>query len=179
MIFQGDTHLLIPLYAVGVFTSFTLSQTGMLVHWFKSRPAGWHYKAFINGLGAVVTFVTVIIIGATKFLSGAWIVFVIVPALVLLMLKIRSHYSFVAIHLDVPDEVLSELDLNPIYSHRVIVPIASLNAMTVKTLRYAKSLTPNVEAFHVETFEGEAQKLRNKWDLIKDNNVPLVIKQSP
>lgn len=178
LVFQGDTHLLIPLYAVGVFTSFTLSQTGMLVHWLRLKPEGWHYKAFINGMGACITMITVIIIGITKFSAGAWIVIVIIPIFVMLMLKVNKHYVSVAEQLDIPNEILGQINFEPRYNHYVIVPIDSLNIMVVRALRYAKSLSPNVEAFHVETREGEADKLRAKWAML-NTDIPLVIKQSP
>lgn len=178
IIFKADTHLLISLYAVGVFTSFTLSQTGMVLHWRKERSRGWHLKASINGLGALVTGIAVTVIGITKFTEGAWIVFVVVPLIIFVMLKIKRHYIMVARQLDIPNEYLSQIDLTAGYSHHVIVPIDSLNVMVVKALRYARSLTPNVEAFHVEIYEGEADKLRKKWTML-NTNIPLVVKYSP
>jgi len=178
IVFKGDTHLLLPLYALGVFTSFTLSQTGMLVHWFRLKPKGWHYKAVVNGLGALITLTTVVIIGITKFAVGGWIVFLVVPIIVFGMLKIKRHYESVARQLDVPNDILGQLSFEPQYSHHVIVPIDSLNAMVVNALRYAKSVTPHVEAFHVERLEGEADKLRRKWALL-NTDIPLIIKQSP
>ncbi|MGE5391904.1 MAG: APC family permease [Deltaproteobacteria bacterium] len=178
IIFRADTHLLISLYAVGVFTSFTLSQTGMVLHWWKERSQGWELKAAVNGLGALVTGVAVSVIGITKFTEGAWIVFVVVPLLIALMLRIKRHYIMVAGQLDIPNEYLPALDLTANYSHHVIVPIDSLNVMVVKALRYARSLTPNVEAFHVEIYPGEADKLRNKWAML-NTNIPLIIKYSP
>lgn len=176
--FRADTHLLISLYAVGVFTSFTISQTGMVVHWWKQRSKGWQFKACVNGLGALVTGVAVTVIGITKFTEGAWIVFVVVPLAISVMLKIKKHYITVAKQLDIPNEYLPGLDLTATYSHHVIVPIDSLNIMVVKALRYARSLTPNVEAFHVEIYEGEADKLRRKWELL-NTNIPLIVKYSP
>jgi len=178
ILFRGDTHLLIALYAVGVFTSFTLSQTGMLVHWFRLKSEGWQYKAAVNGLGALTTLGAVIIVGITKFTSGAWIVIVVVPLIVMLMYQIKYHYISVAQQLDIPNDYLSELKFTTSYSHHVIVPIDSLNVMVVKALRYARSLTPNVEAFHVEVYEGEADKLKKKWELL-DTDIPLIVKFSP
>ena len=178
VVFQGDTHLLIPLYAVGVFTAFTLSQTGMFVRWLRLKTEGWRWKAAINGLGAVMTFVTVIIIGVTKFMMGAWIVILLIPLIILMMLRIRRHYCQVAQRLDIPNEDLGRINLEARYSHHVIIPIDSLNAMVVNALRYAKSLGPNVEAFHVETYIGEADKLRRKWEL-SNTDIPLIVKHSP
>jgi amino acid transporter len=176
--FQADTHLLISLYAVGVFTSFTLSQTGMVIHWWKERSRAWHLKALINGLGALTTGVAVAVIGVTKFTEGAWIVFVVVPVIIAAMLKIKKHYVSVANQLDIPNELLPQLSFSAAYSHHVIVPIDSFNAMVVKALRYARSITPNVEAFHVEIYEGEADKLRRKWALL-NTDIPLIVKFSP
>ncbi|WP_236860159.1 APC family permease [Candidatus Formimonas warabiya] len=178
IIFQGDTHALIPLYAVGVFTSFTLAQAGMCRRWWRLKPKGWHYKAFINGLGCLVTFVAVLVIGVTKFISGAWIVFIIIPILIYGMYRIKNHYKTVAGQLDIPNAVLQQLKLKARQVPYVIIPIDSLNKMVIKSLNYAQSISPNVEVFHVETYEGEADKLRKKWRML-DTDIPLVIKQSP
>jgi amino acid transporter len=178
IIFKADTHLLIALYAVGVFTSFTLSQTGMLVHWFRLKTPGWQNKAIVNGFGALVTLTTVIIIGITKFTAGAWIVFLVVPLIVLVMFKIKKHYLLIAMQLDIPNDLLSSITIDNPYGHHVIVPIDSLNAMVIRALRYARSITPNVEAFHIEVYEGEADKLRRKWAQL-GTRIPLIIKQSP
>jgi amino acid transporter len=177
IIFRGDTDKLIPLYAVGVFTAFTLSQSGMLVHWFKLKTKGWHWKAMINGTGAVMTLVTVFIIAVTKFMSGAWIVVLVIPTIIYIMLRIHRHYCTVAERLDIPNEDLGKISLDARYSHHVIIPIDSLNAMVVNALRYARSLSANVEAFHVETFIGEADKLRRKWELL-NTDIPLIVKHS-
>jgi amino acid transporter len=178
IVFQADTHLLINLYAVGVFTSFTLSQTGMLVHWFRLKSKGWQYKALINGMGALTTLTAVVIIGVTKFTEGAWIVFLVVPMIVILMLKIKTHYNSVSRQLDIPNDTLSKIELVYSNSHHVIVPIDSLNVMVLKALRYARAMTSNVEAFHIETYEGEANKLIKKWEIL-NTDIPLIIRYSP
>ena len=176
--FKADTHSLIALYALGVFAAFTLSQTGMLVHWFKMKSEGWRYKALINGLGALTTLGAVIIVGVTKFTSGAWIVVVVVPLIIFMMSGVKHHYNSVAQQLDIPNDILGLLDLDTPGDHHVIVPIDSLNGMVIKALRYARSMSPDVEAFHVETYDGEADKLRRKWAIL-NTKIPLVIKQSP
>lgn len=178
IIFKADTHLLIALYAVGVLAAFTLSQAGMLVHWFRIKSEGWQYKAAVNGLGAFITWSAVMIVGVTKFTSGAWIVIVVVPLIVMLMLKIKSHYISVAQQLDVPNDLLGLLDLDNPNEHHVIVPIDSFNGMVIKALRYARSISPDVVAFHVEVYNGEADKLRRKWSML-NTEIPLIIKQSP
>ncbi|HEX3011278.1 MAG TPA: APC family permease [Syntrophomonadaceae bacterium] len=178
IVFQSDTHLLIPLYSIGVFTSFTLSQVGMLVHWIKRKPPGWKHRAVINGIGALVTITAVAIIGYEKFLLGAWIVFVVVPLLVILMFKIHQHYDHVAQKLDVSNDQLNNINFKLTGRHHVIVPIDSLNVMVINALKYASSMTANVEAFHVEVTPGEADKLRRKWAMLK-TDIPLIIKPSP
>jgi amino acid transporter len=178
IIFQGETHLLIPLYAVGVFTSFTLAQAGVLMRWLKEKRKGWLYKTFINGAGALMTFAALIIIGVTKFTAGAWIVCLVIPLLVWMMLRIKNHYASVALELDIPNDTLDKIDFNSNYTHFVIVPIDSINTMVIKALRYARSLTPYVEAFHIETYDGESDKLRNKWQKL-NTDIPLVVRKSP
>ncbi|MGE5372909.1 MAG: APC family permease [Solirubrobacterales bacterium] len=178
VIFKGSTHSLIPLYAVGVFTSFTLAQTGLFARWLKERPEDWRSKALINGAGAVLTLIAAAILGWTKFHEGAWIVVLIVPILVILMKVIHGHYKAVASQLDIPNACLNRIDLNPKFRHHVIVPVESLNAMVIKALRYGRSVATDVEAFHVETYPGEANKLRAKWQAL-DTDIPLIIKFSP
>jgi len=178
IVFQADTHLLISLYAVGVFTSFTLSQAGMVLHWRKVRSKGWVLKGLINGLGAVTTGVAVTVIGITKFTEGAWIVLVVVPVIIAIMMRIKNHYLSVAEQLDISNDTLARIDLRTTHTHHVIVPIDSINAMVIKALRYARSLTPHVEAFHVEVYEGESDKLLRKWAML-DTDIPLIVKYSP
>ncbi|HEX3011277.1 MAG TPA: APC family permease [Syntrophomonadaceae bacterium] len=178
IVFKGETHLLIPLYSVGVFTSFTLAQAGMFVHWLKAKPSGWQHRAAINGIGALVTTTAVIVISYEKFTQGAWIVFVVVPVLVILMYKIHQHYAHVAQKLDISNDQLNNINFGLTGRHHVIVPIDSLNIMVVNALKYAISMTPNVEAFHVEVTPGEADKLRRKWAML-NTDIPLVIKPSP
>jgi len=181
IIFDGETHLLLPLYAVGVFASFTLSQSGMWWHWVKGKTPGWKHKAVINGFGAVVTFITVLIIGATKFMHGAWIVCLLVPIFIFAMLRVKAHYAMVAEQLSLP---LSEKDtLPPIDDNRekhIIVPMASLNKASFKALWYAKRLAgySSIRAFHVAVDDAAAEKLRQKWAAF-NIDVPLIIQVSP
>lgn len=179
IIFRGDTHLLIPLYAVGVFVSFTLSQTGMFIKWLRNKDKGWIHKAFINGLGALVTGVAVIIIGSTKFVNGAWIVIIIIPIVVNAMLKIRKHYSAVARQLRIESDELSTINFEKdIYRNRVIVPIASVNKASVRALRYAKTISDSVTAFNVSISEEDKEKIERKWDML-NTDIPLIVRSSP
>jgi amino acid transporter len=178
-VFQGDTHRLIPLYAVGVFISFTLSQSGMFMKWLRSKEKGWVFKAIVNGLGALVTFVTVIIIGATKFIHGAWIIILVIPTLMLIMLRIKRHYLAVALQLRLPVEELETIDLSKaIYRNHVIVPVESINKTSIRALRYAKTISNNVVAFNIATNPENERRIREKWNLIK-TNIPLIVKYSP
>jgi amino acid transporter len=177
IIFKGDTHLLLPLYAVGVFLSFTLSQVGMFLKWQRSKTPGYRHKAFINGLGASVTFITVILIGITKFIHGAWIVFIVIPVLVYLMVKIKEHYNKIAEQLKLSlDQRPNEGAITNNKQH-VIILVGSLNKSTLKALNCARCLSQNVVAFHVSTDAEATEKLEKKWEEYNPG-IPLIIKHS-
>jgi amino acid transporter len=172
--FGGDTSALIPLYAVGVFVSFTLSQSGMVVHWWRERGRGWASKAAINGAGAIATGLVAVIAGGTKLISGeplfqlgghsvhagAWIVIVLIPLLILSFLRIHHHYDIAAReqalgeeHLANPEEI----------AHTIVVPIATLNRVALQTLAYARSLASDVTAVHVSEDPDEIAQVREEW----------------
>lgn len=179
VVFRGNTNALIPLYAVGVFVSFTLSQFGMFRHWRKRREGSWRHKAFINGLGALVTSAVVLVLSVTKFREGAWIVILVVPALVLAMLKIKKHYSAVAKQLRVGEKEMEEADVDhATYKNRVIVPIASVNKASIRALKYANTISDHVTAFSVTIDQESGEKLRKKYDSLH-TVIPLYIKYSP
>lgn len=179
VVFKGSTNLLIPLYAIGVFVSFTLSQFGMFKHWLVRREGHWLHKAFINGLGALVTSVVVVIIGCTKFKRGAWIVVIVVPLLVLVMLRIKKHYVAVAKQLKLEQQELLEQDIDhQSYSNRVIVPVESINKASIRALKYAKTISDHVVAFNVSIDEESAEKLKQKYALL-GTQVPLHVEYSP
>lgn len=178
VIFNGDTHYLLPLYAVGVFISFTLSQWGMLKRWIKNRGSGWKHRAFINGTGAVLTFATMIIIGITRFIKGAWIIFVLIPAIVLLMCKIKKHYDEVAVQLRLPVyERPKNINLKEQKKY-VIVPIDTLNRSFLKALNYARTISQNIIVFHVSIDDSATAKLLKKWEEY-NVKIPIVVKKSP
>jgi Amino acid transporters len=178
ILFRGETHLLLPLYAVGVFISFTLSQTGMFTKWVREKKTGWRHKAAINGLGALVTFITVIIIGVTKFFHGAWIVCILVPILVRSMIRVKKHYNHVAEQLKLtvykrPKEInLAE------EKRYVIVPIDTLNKSFLKALNYARTISDNIIVFHVSVDDETTEKLLKKWDEY-NVGIPIIVKKSP
>lgn len=179
IVFHGNTNLLIPLYAIGVFISFTLSQFGMFKRWVTRREGHWAHKAVINGIGALVTAIVVIIIGATKFHKGAWFVIVVIPLLVITMLKIKKHYIAVAKQLKLEPYELESYDIDHVaYRNRVIVPVESINKASVRALKYAETISDNVAAFNVSIDIESGDKIKQKYALLH-TKIPLHVKYSP
>jgi len=161
IIFKGDTTNLINLYAIGVFMSFTLSQAGMVRHWWRLRgqQSGWQRSMLINGMGALTTLVVAAVIAYTKFLAGAWIVVILIPSLVAMFLSIHHHYSRVAV------ERVADLPIHPRdIHHRLIVPIVQLNSAAQQSLAYARSFSEHVTAVHVAVDPRHAAALQQAWD---------------
>ncbi len=162
IVFKGSTDALINLFAVGVFMSFTLSQSGMVMHWWRLRKENktWLRSLSINGTGAVATLVVATVISVTKFLEGAWVVVLLIPLLVLMFLSIHKHYIHVA------RERVSDIPINPSdIHHRIIVPIDRLDRATKQSLAYARSISPHVTAVHVSTSENETQSVQADWEM--------------
>jgi len=173
VIFRGDTHALIPLYAVGVFTAFTLSQAGMVRHWFAGKEKGRVKGIVINGIGTVTTAVVLMIIAVEKFTHGAWIVLIAIPALVYLTTRIRSHYQAVAEQLTV---CLDRADT--FKHHSVIIPISGIQMAVLNAIKYGKALSDDVVALYICLDPVETEKVKAKWDK-QCMGVPLVILESP
>ena len=163
-LFKADTHSLLPLYATGVFVSFTISQAGMYRHWLKNKVAGWRHKAVINGIGTLICLAVCLLIAGTRFLSGAWLVVVVIPLLVALMKKIKKHYDKVAGELRIdgdPAEIL-RLDKRP---SRVLMPVQSINRSFVKSLNYVLSLDPDeIEFYYVSSGDGREEQLKKQLE---------------
>lgn len=177
--FKANVTSLIGLYAIGVFISFTLSQTGMAKKWITTRGKNWLIKAFINGTGAIVTAIVVIIIGISKFREGAWIVIVVIPVLVFMMLKINKHYRAIAKQLRVSPEDLQSIKISENhYRNRVIVPIESINKASIRALRYARTISDYVIAFNVSIDEESGEKIKKRYALL-NTDIPLIVKYSP
>lgn len=175
VLFRGDTHALIPLYAVGVFTAFTLSQAGMVKHWIKYKGHGWGKSIVINCAGAIATGVVLIIIATEKFSRGAWIVLVAIPGLVILMMKIHRHYLSVAEQLSVTS---CELEQPSFKHHSVIIPISGVQQAVISAVKYAKALSDDVVALYVCLDEAETAIIRDKWNR-HCMGVRLIIVESP
>jgi len=175
VIFRGETHALIPLYAVGVFISFTLSQSGMVRYWWRRRGPGWRHRLAINGTGALATGIVTLVIAATKFTHGAWIVVVVIPMLVVTFLAMHRHYEEVAEAL-----TLEGLEGPPEFQHTVLVLVGDVHRGVVRAVQYARTLAPNatVRAVYVETDPGRTAKLEEKWGAW-GLGVPLVVLTSP
>jgi amino acid transporter len=173
VLFHGETHALIPLYAVGVFISFTLSQSGMVVHWLRMREPGWRWRVWVNGVGALVTGVVMVTIAATKFMQGAWIIVLVIPALLLGLLVVNRHYRHVAHELS-----LEGFEPPAIARHSVLVLVGDLHRGVVTALAYAQSLSPAAKAIYIEIDPERTRRLEERWGKW-GQGVPLVVLTSP
>jgi len=192
IIFQASVTLLIPLYAIGVFLSFTLSQAGMARRWWKighmkegdevveqgstlKYEPGWKHKMVINGFGAFCTAIVMIIFAVTKFREGAWVVLLIIPLLVKIFFTIHHHYKDLASHLSLDRfRGLPERKTR----HRVIMPVSTIHQGVLESLRYAKLLSDDVTAVHVSLDPAETEKVQKKWKTWGEGT-RLVILDSP
>ena len=175
VLFRGDTHALIPLYAVGVFISFTLSQSGMVKRWWRVRQAGWHHRIAINAVGATATGIVAIVIAMTKFTHGAWIVIVVIPCLVAGFVAMRRHYDAVARQLS-----LEDWEGPPPMQHTVLVLVGDVHRGVVRAVQYARTLATDasVRGVYVETDPARTSRLEEKWGKW-GQGVPLVVLTSP
>ena len=171
--FRGDTQSLLPLYMIGVFVSFTLSQAGMVIHWRKTREAGWKTSAFINGFGALVTGIVLIIVAVTKTLEGAWIVLLLIPLIVMLFKATHRHYQHVASEL-----TLKGYQPQARLHNTVLIPIGGLQRAVVEALRYAETLSDDVRAIYVDVNSAQTEQLRRDW-AAWGGRVQLVVLPSP
>jgi len=191
LLFDADVTALIPLYAIGVFLSFTLAQFGMAYRWLKTgrlKPgeqkkeegsvlrfdAGWRWKMVVNGLGAVCTGIVMMIFAITKFLDGAWVVVILIPILVSIFYAIHRHYQHLADNLTLSDYIPSP----QIKSRRVIMPISGVHKGTLEALRYARSLSRRITAVYVAIDETRTHQIQQRWQKWA-GNVPLVVIDSP
>ena len=171
--FGGSTHALIPLFAVGVFLAFTLSQAGMVHHWLRDHGPRWRVKIVINGTGAVVTAIVTLIVVVTKFPQGAWIVVLIVPLEVMVFLAIHRHYAAARQEMKTGDPPPPRR-----VAIRMIIPVGQLNRAVTETVSYALSVRGPIEAIHVAVDADAAEKLRASWERW-GCGVPLRIIPSP
>jgi amino acid transporter len=192
IIFQASVTRLIPLYAIGVFLSFTLSQTGMARRWWKighlkegvvivepgstlKYESGWQYRMVINGFGAICTAVVMVVFAVTKFREGAWVVLILTPILVTIFFSIHHHYKGLAKKLS-----LDNFGVIPPHTirHRVIMPVSGVHQGTLAALRYARMLSDDITAVHVTIEPADAEKVRQKWETWGEG-VRIVMLDSP
>ncbi len=181
IIFKGEVNAVIPLYAVGVFTSFTLSQAGMVLRWYRLKTAGWQISAVLNGIGAIATLVVLTVIVLTKFVAGAWLVVVAIPLLVSIFLSINRHYKYVAERLSIQDLAPKSYIPRPRteqVTHPAIVIVGHLNRGTVEALDYARSIADEIVAVHVDIGSTDREKLRKRWEEL-ESDIQLEIIDSP
>jgi amino acid transporter len=171
----GHTHSLIPLYAVGVFIDFTISQAGMIRHWSRERPPGWRYRLVINAVGCIATAVVAIVVTSVKFVEGAWLVVLLIPILVGLMVFIRRQYDEQAAELHVRDDVVIP---GPHRAQRVVIPVPGINRAVVQAVNFGKALGSDVRAVYVTTDMEQGEELRRRWER-QFPSVPLVLVESP
>ena len=173
--FGGRVESLIPLYAIGVFTAFTLSQAGMVRHWFSEKGSGWRRSAIINGVGAIATAIVAVIFAVAKFALGAWIVLIIVPILVAIMLLIRREYSFGMSGLTVaPDLVWGA----PVHRRRVVIPVADVQWDVIQAVRFGRSMSEDITAVHVTDDVAAGERVRERFER-QLPGIRFVIVESP
>lgn len=174
--FNGNSHALVPLFAVGAFTAFTLSQAGMVLHWFKLKDSNWQIKAFINGLGGMVTGVTLFVIGISKFLQGAWISLVVIPLMVVVFFKIRTHYEAVK-------KQLSLHGLPPSLRHfpkpRIVIPVSGIHRGMVDAVNFARTISDRVTALFIDVDPGSDEIGFRKLWMAWFPDVELEVVESP
>ena len=173
--FGGSVNALVPLYTIGVFLAFTLSQSGLVRRWRRLRNPGWRTSIAINSFGALVTGTVLIVVAVTKFALGAWMVMILIPLIVALLYAINRHYQTTqdALVISGPDQRV------PVYAAPVvIVPIARLDRAALQALAFARSVSPTVKAVHVSTSRASADEFRRRWDRL-ETDVALDVVESP
>jgi len=173
VLFRGDTHALIPLYAIGVFLSFTLSQLGMVRRSLRLRDTGWRRVLVISGVGTVVTALVVGIFAVTKFTQGAWIVVLVIPLLILFFLLLKGHYDAFGRAL-----AMEEWSAVAPRRHTAIVPVSGIHRGVAAALTYALSVSKDVRAVYIAERPEDGERMEEQWSLW-DNGVPLVVLESP
>ncbi|SDF13936.1 APC family permease [Sporomusa acidovorans] len=176
--FGGNVEHLISLYAIGVFLSFTIAQTALVIHWRREKGPSWKLRAIINACGAVITGIVVLIIAISKFFLGAWIVLLFIPAMIYIFKAIKQHYTDMAEQLHLSFAEWEALQQGPPGKNIIVVPVSSPTSVVVQTMRYAHSISMNVIALHVTTDRELGRKVEEKWK-IWDPGVRLITVYSP
>jgi amino acid transporter len=175
VVFGGDTHALIPLYAVGVFIDFTISQAGMVRHWWLERSPGWRRRMTINAVGCLATAIVAVVVTSVKFVDGAYLVLMLIPVLVAGMLFIHRQYEAQARELHVREDLVVE---GPHREQRVVVPVNGINRAVIQAVNFGRTMSRDIRAVYVTEGGEAAEALRLRWER-QVPGVPLVIVESP
>ena len=175
VVFKADTSALIPLYAVGVFVSFTISQAGMVRHWYKEHGSGWRSRLAINAFGMLLTGVVAVVVASVKFVAGAWMVVALIPILVAGMLLVHREYTREALELAVREDLVFG---QPHRRQRVVVPVPGVTRAVVQAIAFGRTLSSDVRAIFVTDDIEEGERLRARFER-QLPGVPLVIVESP
>ena len=159
IIFGGVTDRLIPLYAIGAFLAFTLSQAGMVVHWLRNHEPGWRIRAVVNAIGATATGVTTLVVLVAKFIDGAWITALLIPLMIFLMVQVKRHYRGVERDTASPEPI----SLDNIEPPLVIIPVDRWSRLSEKALRFALGMSRDIIAVHVESGTGD-KSICDEWE---------------
>lgn len=163
--YKGNTEHLISLYALGVFISFTIAQAGMIIHWRRQKGPGWQIRVLINGVGAAVTALVVVIIAITKFIYGVWLVVFLIPLLIAVYRRIHQHYQDMREQLKLPKASYNGGSLKqPVGRNLVLVPIAGVTKVVENTLVYARTISKYITVLYISTDEESAREIREKWE---------------
>jgi hypothetical protein len=175
VIFKGETHALIPLYAVGVFIDFTIAQAGMVRHWLRTRSPGWRRRLAINAVGCIATAIVAVVVTTIKFRDGAYLVVMLIPILVALMLFIRREYDDQEAELHVRDDLVLE---GPHREQRVVVPVNGINRAVLQAVNFGRTMSRDIRGVYVTEDPDAGDELRERWER-QVPGVPLVIVESP
>jgi len=174
VVFRGNVDSLIHLYAVGVFLAFSMSDTGMVVHWWKTRGKGWKTSILINGVDAILTSSILVIVVITKFMFGAWIIIVLIPAIIPIFLFIHHHYDRVAQQLKILPKHVPPQRIDQF----VLVPIDDVNYASLRAISFARSFAKDITVLHIATDAARAEKIQQKMQMYAPD-MKLVIVESP
>jgi hypothetical protein len=175
IIFEGNSHALIPLFAVGVFLAYTLSQAGMVIHWLRDQTRGRYLKALVNGLGGLVTGITLVIVGFSKFLEGAWITILLIPLIIYIFNSIKKHYREVGKQLSLHGLPPS---LRPYPAPRVVIPISGVHRGIIDAVDFARGISQEVTAVYIELDPEATPRVKKEWGRWFPD-IPLEVRPSP
>ncbi|WP_371377696.1 APC family permease [Sporomusa aerivorans] len=179
IVFNGNVEHLISLYAIGVFLSFTIAQSSLVVKWVREKGPNWIGRSVLNGFGACITGIVVIVIAVTKFIHGAWIVLIFIPAMIYIFKTIHRHYITTGQQLRASTaDFMEQLDIHQ-PRNLIIVPISGITKVVAASLRYSKAIGGDIIALYIYSEEEERQKFEEKWKALNLEGVTLHVLYSP